>query len=154
MCTARNFVATDFTQCQHNVIRCRCCHCPLQAGSWSQTLQSAVSNLIDNHGITVVVATGNAQADACQITPANVNGTLAVAGSDMSSKFDTTESNTDILYQYDNTGSCVDLFAPGVDIMAACGGAGGITTKLLFILSHLMCSMRVGTTLVLATMHG
>lgn len=92
-----------------------------------------MSNLIDNHGITVVVATGNAQTDACEITPANVNGTLAVAGSDMSSKFDTAESNTDILYQYDNTGSCVDLFAPGVDIMAACGGAGRNNTKLLFV---------------------
>lgn len=96
----------------------------MQAGSWSQTLQSAVSNLIDNHGITVVVATGNAQVDACQITPANVNGTLAVAGSDMSSKFGTSQNNSDILYEYDNTGSCVDVFAPGVDIMAACGGAG------------------------------
>lgn len=96
----------------------------MQAGAWSQTLQSAVSNLIDNHSITVVVATGNSQVDACEITPANVNGTLAVAGSDMSSKFDTTQTNSDILYEYDNTGSCVDIFAPGVDIMAACGGAG------------------------------
>lgn len=83
-----------------------------------------MSNLIDNHGITVVVATGNAQVDACQITPANVNGTIAVAGSDMSSKFDASQGNTDSLYQYDNTGSCVDIFAPGVDIMAACGSAG------------------------------
>ena len=99
----------------------------MQAGAWSQTLQSAVSNLIDSHGITVVVATGNAQVDACEITPANVNGTLAVAGSDMSSKFDATQANSDILYQYDNTGSCVDIFAPGVDIMAACGGAGKVT---------------------------
>ena len=98
--------------------------CLMQAGAWSQTLQSAVSNLIDNHSITVVVATGNSQVDACEITPANVNGTLAVAGSDMSSKFDTTQTNSDILYEYDNTGSCVDIFAPGVDIMAACGGAG------------------------------
>ena len=99
-------------------------HC-LQAGQWSQTLQSAVTNLIQTHGITVVVATGNSQIDACQITPANVNGTIAVAASDLSNKFNAPGSGDyELIYEYDNTGKCVDVFAPGVDIMAACGGAG------------------------------
>ena len=84
-----------------------------------------MTNLIQTHGITVVVAAGNSQIDACQITPANVNGTIAVAGSDLSNKFDPPQSGDyELIYQYDNTGKCVDLFAPGVDIMAACGGAG------------------------------
>ena len=83
-----------------------------------------MSYLFYKASVTVVVGNGKSQVDACEITPANVNGTLAVAGSDMSSKFDTTQTNSDILYEYDNTGSCVDIFAPGVDIMAACGGAG------------------------------
>ena len=72
-----------------------------------------------------MVATGNSQIDACQITPANVNGTIAVAASDMSNKFNPPGSGDyELIYEYDNTGRCVDVFAPGVDIMAACGGAG------------------------------
>ncbi|DBA91935.1 TPA: hypothetical protein ACH3X2_003834 [Trebouxia sp. C0005] len=100
----------------------------VQAGQWSQALQSAVTNLIEKHGITVVVATGNDQIDACQITPANVNGTIAAAGSDMSNKFNPPQSTDyELIYEYDNTGACVDIFAPGVDILAACGGAGRCT---------------------------
>ena len=111
------------TQMSHMRPDCNCMR--LQAGQWSQTLQSAVTNLIDKHGITVVVATGNDQIDACQITPANVNGTIAAAGSDMSNKFNPPQSSDyELIYEYDNTGACVDVFAPGVDILAACGGAG------------------------------
>jgi len=106
-------------------MRPKCNRTCLQAGQWSQTLQSAVTNLIQKHGITVVVATGNDQVDACQITPANVNGTIAAAGSDMSNKFNPPQSSDyELIYEYDNTGACVDVFAPGVDILAACGGAG------------------------------
>lgn len=73
----------------------------------------------------MVVATGNSQIDACTITPANVNGTIAVAGSDASNKFNPSEpGDHEMLYEFDNTGRCVDVFAPGVDILAACGGAG------------------------------
>ena len=72
-----------------------------------------------------MVATGNSKIDACTITPANVNGTIAVAGSDTSNKFNPPEpGDQEMIYEYDNTGKCVDVFAPGVDIMAACGGAG------------------------------
>ena len=72
-----------------------------------------------------MVATGNSQIDACTITPANVNGTIAVAGSDTSNKFNPPgPGDQEMIYEYDNTGRCVDVFAPGVDILAACGGAG------------------------------
>ena len=37
--------------------------------------------------ITVVVAAGNAKVDSCTIAPGNVNGTLNMAASDLSTKF-------------------------------------------------------------------
>lgn len=111
----------------------------MQAGQWSQTLQSAVTNLIQQYGITVVVATGNSKIDACTITPANVNGTIAVAGSDISNKFDLPgPGDQEMIYEYDNTGKCVDVFAPGVDIMAACGSAG-MASRLSLLGSAFAC---------------
>ena len=120
----------------------------LQAGQWSQTLQSAVTNLIQRYGITVVVATGNSKIDACTITPANVNGTIAVAGSDTSNKFDPAEpGDQEMIYEYDNTGKCVDVFAPGVDIMAACGSAGMTSLSKLTLLAAVVAWQCQGYTI-------
>ena len=76
--------------------------------------------------VTVIVAAGNSAVDSCLMSPGNVNGTLNVAASDLGpQKFNGPQSDaTDSIYQYSNTGSCVDLFAPGTNILAACGGAG------------------------------
>lgn len=83
--------------------------------------------------VTVIVAAGNSAVDSCLMSPGNVNGTLNVAASDLGpQKFNGPQSDaTDSIYQYSNTGSCVDLFAPGTNILAACGGAGGWCPALL-----------------------
>lgn len=100
----------------------------IQVGSWSQVLEDAVTSLVNDHGITVVVAAGNSAVDACYVAPANVDVALTVAASNVAARYnDSSTSQQDTLYQWTNTGSCVKLFAPGVDIYSACGGAGRCT---------------------------
>jgi serine protease len=71
-------------------------------GPASSSVDIAVSNLVDKK-ITVVVAAGNSNADACNFTPARVAGAITVGA---------TESN-DSRASYSNFGSCLDVFAPG-----------------------------------------
>jgi len=52
-----------------------------------------------------------------------VGETISVAASDLSTKFNATcFGDREGYYSYSNLGSCVDIFAPGVDVYAACGG--------------------------------
>jgi len=68
-------------------------------------LDSAVAKSIES-GVTYVVAAGNYTENACQIYPANLPTAIDVAASD----------NTDHRWAYSDYGSCVSLFAPGVNI--------------------------------------
>lgn len=77
-------------------------------GPASSSVDIAVSNLV-NKKITVVVAAGNSNADACNFTPARVAGAITVGA---------TESN-DSRASYSNFGSCLDVFAPGSAISSA-----------------------------------
>ncbi|KAK9820560.1 hypothetical protein WJX72_011655 [[Myrmecia] bisecta] len=80
--------------------------------------------LVLEHNVTVVVASGNTKADSCTIVPATVGQTISVAGTDIPTKFQGTKAgDPEVIYTFSNTGACVDIFAPGVDIYAACGGA-------------------------------
>lgn len=54
-------------------------------------------------GISVIVAAGNNNEDACNYSPASASGALAVGASNL----------TDKRADFSNWGSCVDLFAPG-----------------------------------------
>jgi subtilisin family serine protease len=101
------------------------------AGSWSRALEAAVRALVEERGFTVVVASGNSAIDACDVTPANVGPALTVAGSNIGgNKFDRAADRDggggggEPLYRWSNTGRCVDVFAPGVEIFSACGSAG------------------------------
>ena len=70
-------------------------------------------------GIHVVVAAGDKGGDACNISPASAPQAITVGA---------TEKTTNSVATFSNTGSCVDIYAPGSDIIAA--GASNITTAL------------------------
>ncbi|MBC7291708.1 MAG: S8 family peptidase, partial [Actinotalea sp.] len=77
-------------------------------GPASSAVDTAVQNVIDD-GVTVVVAAGNSNVDACSTSPARVAGALTVGA---------TASN-DARASFSNYGRCLDLFAPGQSITSA-----------------------------------
>gem|GEM_PF-1136750 len=78
------------------------------AGFTDPAFDAAVQGAIDD-GITVVAAAGNYGVDACTGSPARVPAALTVAATD----------KTDTQPSWSNSGSCVDLYAPGVSITSA-----------------------------------
>lgn len=77
-------------------------------GGANSTVDAALQSVI-NDGVTAAVAAGNSSVDACTSSPARVSAALTVAASDSS----------DRQASFSNTGSCVDLYAPGVGIASA-----------------------------------
>ena len=79
-------------------------------GGKSTTLDNAVRNSI-NAGVVYALAAGNSSADACNSSPSGTVEALTVGATD----------STDTRASWSNWGSCVDIFAPGVNITSAWG---------------------------------
>ncbi|AQQ66597.1 hypothetical protein Mag101_02250 [Microbulbifer agarilyticus] len=77
-------------------------------GPTSTSVDNAVKNAI-NAGFTVVVSAGNDAKDACTQSPARVKEALTVGATD----------KNDARASFSNYGQCVDVWAPGVDILSA-----------------------------------
>ncbi|XP_022096706.1 uncharacterized protein LOC110982534 [Acanthaster planci] len=77
-------------------------------GGYSWYMNYIVRKMI-NSGYTVSVAAGNSNIDACNASPASLDEAITVAASD----------SDDVRAYFSNYGSCVDLFAPGVDVVSA-----------------------------------
>jgi subtilisin family serine protease len=71
-------------------------------------LDAAVARVIAD-GVSVAAAAGNNAGDACNVSPARAAGAITVAASDQG----------DASASFNNTGPCVDLYAPGVLISSA-----------------------------------
>ncbi|MBN1208990.1 MAG: S8 family serine peptidase [Myxococcaceae bacterium] len=78
------------------------------SGGLYTPLNQAIATVVDS-GITVVVSAGNDNVDACTRSPASEPKALTVAAVDYA----------DFVAAFSNWGTCVDIFAPGVDILGA-----------------------------------
>ena len=76
-------------------------------GGVSQPLDTSIQNLINNYGITVVVAAGNETQNAENSSPARTPEAITVGAYD---------DRNNILASFSNFGTIVDLQAPGVSI--------------------------------------
>ena len=77
-------------------------------GGFSSSLNSAIDRAVAD-GISMVVAAGNSNANACSYSPSSAASAITVAASNL----------TDARASFSNWGTCVDLFAPGQSITSA-----------------------------------
>jgi len=76
--------------------------------NFSSATDTALNNLV-NAGVVVVAAAGNANTNACNNSPARVPNAITVGST----------QNNDARSSFSNTGACLDLFAPGTNIVSA-----------------------------------
>ena len=89
------------------------------ANGVAQVLEQAVRNAL-SRGIVFVVAAGNSSSNACDYAPASLGtGDVITVGS---------SNRADVIMGESNQGSCVDIFAPGKEIVSAWEG-GNSNTK-------------------------
>ena len=74
-------------------------------GGASTATDNAVQNAI-NAGVTMVVAAGNENQNACNVSPARAANAITVGST----------TSTDARSSFSNFGTCVDIFAPGSSI--------------------------------------
>jgi subtilisin family serine protease len=77
-------------------------------GSASSSIDSAVAGAVGK-GVTMVVAAGNSNVDACTASPAREPSAITVGAI----------ASSDSRAYYSNWGTCVDVFAPGTSITSA-----------------------------------
>ncbi|MRX28265.1 S8 family peptidase [Kangiella sp. HZ709] len=85
-------------------------------GGASSATDNAVANLV-NSGVTVVVAAGNDNSNACNYSPARAPSAITVGST----------TSSDARSSFSNFGTCLDIYAPGSSITSAWSN-GGVRT--------------------------
>lgn len=88
-------------------------------GGFSETQNDAIAALVDA-GVTVAVAAGNDNSDACNYSPASSPPAITVAATD----------KTNSRASYSNYGDCCDIFGPGSSITSAWIGSPTATNTI------------------------
>jgi subtilisin family serine protease len=83
-------------------------------GPFEQALNDAVARAVAA-GITFVAAAGNANSDACNVSPASTPVAITVGATEIGDRRATSPGTT---YPFSNYGTCLDLFAPGKDVVS------------------------------------
>jgi subtilisin family serine protease len=99
---------------RRNAVKPAVANMSFHTGSVSSALNTATTSLV-NSGVFVAVAAANDNRNACQDSPGSAAGTITVAASD----------STDTRASFSDYGTCVDLYAPGVNIRST--GLNGTT---------------------------
>ena len=86
------------------------------SGPYSISVNNVSSNII-NMGIPIIASASNNLSDACDLSPASAPGVITVASS----------AQDDNVSFFTNGGSCVNIFAPGSDVIAADYKCSGCT---------------------------
>jgi len=92
----------------------------MSLGGGAATATDTAVNNARARGITVVVAAGNSNANACNSSPARASGAYTVAASDVN----------DRSASFTNYGSCVNVYAPGVSVRSAWIGSNSATNTI------------------------
>jgi subtilisin family serine protease len=81
----------------------------MSLGGGASTAVDDAVNRMHNAGVTVVVAAGNENQNACNVSPARAASAITVGAT----------TSSDARASYSNYGSCVDVFAPGSSITSS-----------------------------------
>lgn len=81
---------------------------PQKCGTIHNQLDNAVKDLVAS-GVSVVVAAGNYNQNSCEVSPGRLSEVITVGATD----------KWDGRWTKSNHGSCVDIFAPGAEILVA-----------------------------------
>lgn len=96
------------------------------SGSCSNTYQAAINSAVQR-GATVVVAAGNDNQNAANVTPANCNNVITVAATDRDGNRAVFRSDGSVASNY---GDVVEIAAPGGETWTAADGSNGILSTL------------------------
>ena len=102
--TSGVIAGVDWVTSNHQAGRLAVANMSLGGGA-SSTLDRAVANAVAD-GVTFAVAAGNESQNACNVSPARAATAITVGAT----------TNTDARASYSNSGSCLDIFAPGSGI--------------------------------------